>query len=263
MRFLCLHGIGTGNAILEAQLYMIKRQLPGHEFVFFQGELETPPAPGVDKFFPGPYYSYFTVPSPDTVLEAVNRLEQFIDLHGPFDGILGFSQGAALAASYLLYDANRPYPHAEFRCAVFFCAIQCWDLESPGFTLDKEGHCRTIAEEGKSSEVLGKTDNITSLFGAADHPLLCRQWNAATPLLWPYGKAPMRLDPLAQISLPSLHIVGAKDPYRADALALQTHCATGKAQIVETAAGHEIPRDPVLVRKVAQFLHTAPCSARK
>lgn len=46
MRFLCLHGIGTGNAILEAQLYMIKRQLPGHEFVFFQGELETPPAPG-------------------------------------------------------------------------------------------------------------------------------------------------------------------------------------------------------------------------
>ncbi|GKZ39250.1 hypothetical protein AbraIFM66950_012173 [Aspergillus brasiliensis] len=260
MRFLCLHGIGTGNAILEAQLYMVKRQLPGHEFVYFEGELETPPAPGVEMFFPGPYYSYFTVPSPSAVLDVVNRLEQFIDLHGPFDGIIGFSQGAALAASYLLHDANRPCPQTAFRCAVFFCAIQCWDLDSPGFTVDQEGHCRSIAGEGSPPDLVWTTDKLTSVFSSADHPLLCREWNADTPLLWPYGKAPRRLGPLAQISIPSLHIVGAKDPYRADSLALQTYCMTDKTQMVETAAGHEIPRDSILARKVAQFLHTAPRS---
>jgi hypothetical protein len=125
------------------------------------------------------------------VLEVINRLEQFIDLHGPFDGILGFSQGAALAASYLLHDADRSCPRAEFRCAVFFCAIQCWDVDSPGFTLDKEGHCRAIGAEGNSSELQWKTDEVTSVFSAANHPLLRRDWDEATPLLWPYGKAPM------------------------------------------------------------------------
>ncbi|TGO25151.1 hypothetical protein BPAE_0086g00160 [Botrytis paeoniae] len=258
MRFLCLHGIGTGKAILEAQLFMIRRQLPGHEFVFFQGEMETSPAPGVEMFFPGPYYSYFTVPSPNAVLAAIDRLEDFIDTQGPFDGILGFSQGAALAASYILHNSTRQHPRDDFRCAVFFCAIQCWDLDSPGFTLSYDGKCRSLGGPSKPPKVVCSTDDITSVFGAAYHPLLKGNWDSETELLWPFGRSPLRWSPLGCINIPTLHVIGSKDMYRGDSTILTKFCTAANAHIVETNGGHEISRDPAMVRKVSNFLQTAP-----
>ena len=40
---------------------------------------------------------------------------------GPFDGIIGFSQGAALAATYLLrFSQEKPHEPLPFKCAIFF-----------------------------------------------------------------------------------------------------------------------------------------------
>jgi len=131
MRFLCLHGMGTSSQIFEAQLSRIKDQLEGHhDFVFLQGEVETDPAPGIKEFYPGPYYTYFEVPTKCQVQEALELLEEFIEDEGPFDGVIAFSNGAAVAASYLLQDSKRPSPQHPFKCAVFFVPL-CPSILTP------------------------------------------------------------------------------------------------------------------------------------
>ena len=52
---------------------------------------------------------------------ALSQLAQFISEEGPFDGVLGFSQGAILAATYLIqFSQNHPSRPLPFQCAIFF-----------------------------------------------------------------------------------------------------------------------------------------------
>jgi hypothetical protein len=58
-------------------------------------------------------------------------LQSVIEEDGPYDGIIGFSEGAALAASYLLSKEYRAalgdvdvYPENELRLAVFFNSVK-------------------------------------------------------------------------------------------------------------------------------------------
>ncbi|KAM7213833.1 hypothetical protein V8F06_010765 [Rhypophila decipiens] len=41
---------------------------------------------------------------------------------GPFDGVMGFSEGGAVAASLLVEDSRRPF--ARFRCGIFLSAAR-------------------------------------------------------------------------------------------------------------------------------------------
>lgn len=43
-----------------------------------------------------------------------------VESQGPFDGIMGFSEGGIVAATLLLEDARRPF--ANFKCGIFFSA---------------------------------------------------------------------------------------------------------------------------------------------
>ena len=47
---------------------------------------------------------------------------------GPFDGIIGFSEGAIVAADVLLEQARNPTAH-PFKCGIFFCGGAPWDYE--------------------------------------------------------------------------------------------------------------------------------------
>ncbi|PYI30057.1 hypothetical protein BP00DRAFT_426927 [Aspergillus indologenus CBS 114.80] len=47
-----------------------------------------------------------------------------IEAEGPFDGVIGFSQGASLALSILYHhEISHPSRPPPFRFAVFFCAV--------------------------------------------------------------------------------------------------------------------------------------------
>lgn len=58
--------------------------------------------------------------SPRATAKALNDLNTFIEDNGPFDGIMGFSHGGAVAASYIL-DRQIRYRHlpAPFSFAIF------------------------------------------------------------------------------------------------------------------------------------------------
>ena len=104
-------------------------------FHFVEGELEAPPGPGVEGFYEGPFFNYYKWPrsihdDDSSIQEAYSLLYETIEEEGPFDGILGFSHGGALAAGFLAHHATQnPYDSPPFRCAVFFNAVPPFQMK--------------------------------------------------------------------------------------------------------------------------------------
>ncbi|KAL8145451.1 uncharacterized protein LOC141706988 isoform X2 [Apium graveolens] len=103
-RFLCLHGFRTSGLILKTQL----DNWP--ELVLDKLDLVIPDAPfpctgksGVDGIFDPPYYEWFQSNQELTEYtnfdECLDFIQEFMIKHGPFDGLLGFSQGSLLSAA--------------------------------------------------------------------------------------------------------------------------------------------------------------------
>ena len=76
------------------------------------------------------YYQYYDYKSASSVSNAVSQLEIYINEEGPFDGIIGYSQGASLAATYLLKCCqDHPSQPLPVKCAVFISG-GCFDPQS-------------------------------------------------------------------------------------------------------------------------------------
>jgi predicted esterase len=82
--------------------------------------------------FRGPYYSWCLMSSDNKLVDyesaqqALDLVQNIIAEDGPFDGIMGFSQGAALALGLLLrYATDHPLDPAYAICkfAIFFSCV--------------------------------------------------------------------------------------------------------------------------------------------
>ncbi|KAJ5794583.1 DUF341 domain protein [Penicillium paradoxum] len=139
MRILCLHGMGTNSQIFEAQTALLRASVIAElntecEFVFVDGEIETEPRNGVEKYYDGPFLSYYDWDSATSLRNAYQLIDELIDEQGPFDGIMGFSQGGSLATSFLLYHmATCPSEPVEllFRFAIIICSGNPFDARGP------------------------------------------------------------------------------------------------------------------------------------
>ncbi|KAL4747555.1 hypothetical protein BDW72DRAFT_196632 [Aspergillus terricola var. indicus] len=131
-RILCLHGIGTNSKVFEAQTApaALRYQLgDSYEFEFIEGSYLWPAAPGIASCFgTDQYYRSYVDESPASVLKAVRDLARYAvsSETGPFDAVMGFSLGAALALTLLLHadmpDVLGPARKILFRSAIFLCA---------------------------------------------------------------------------------------------------------------------------------------------
>ena len=71
--------------------------------------------------FDPPYFAYYEDAAVAGTAKAHKLLEEAIEIDGPFDGIVGFSQGAGLALSYLLHHRiTNPEAPPPFKFALFF-----------------------------------------------------------------------------------------------------------------------------------------------
>ncbi|KAM5436780.1 hypothetical protein McanMca71_001894 [Microsporum canis] len=133
MRILCLHGVGSSGAVLEAQMANLQRELdPSFELVFVDGPFECERGPGVPEYISGPFYSHTQGYSPAQIAQAVDYLEDLLEDEGPFDGIFGFSQGAALTLSYFYrQQASASSLRARFAC-LFSAVMPCSPDEGMG-----------------------------------------------------------------------------------------------------------------------------------
>lgn len=66
------------------------------------------------------YFNYFDLHSTQSMMTALAQLDAYIGLEGPYDGILAYSHGAALAATYIIQQAKQhPARPPSFKCAIF------------------------------------------------------------------------------------------------------------------------------------------------
>ncbi|KAK9664487.1 hypothetical protein RND81_14G045800 [Saponaria officinalis] len=101
MKILCLHGFRTSGAFLKKQISKWDPSIFAHFDLDFADGLY--PAGGrsdIEGIFPPPYFEWFQFNKEFTEYtnldECISYLCEYITTNGPFDGLLGFSQGATL-----------------------------------------------------------------------------------------------------------------------------------------------------------------------
>ncbi|KAI8626580.1 hypothetical protein F5Y19DRAFT_220925 [Xylariaceae sp. FL1651] len=119
-------GRGTTAKIFEMQTARIRQALGrDHEFVFANGNVLTEPDAGAAAVS-DEYFGYVG----DSISQYEDLYHDLLDLvkaQGPFDGLMGFSEGGAVAAWMLLENSRHPLTFGSFKCAIFFSAAVPFD----------------------------------------------------------------------------------------------------------------------------------------
>lgn len=79
------------------------------------------------------HFAYFDPFSTSSYIEALDQLAVYVSAEGPFDGVLAFSQGAGLAATYILRTRLQdPTQKPPFKCAFFLSSVGVYDVSACG-----------------------------------------------------------------------------------------------------------------------------------
>ena len=125
-RILCLHGWRTSGKILFMQTAAMQYHIPlNFEFIDAPHSASGPPVEGISLYYPNqPYYEWHLRPNEsEDISLAVNESMRLViskmQKDGPYDGILGFSQGGGMVTRlcHLLQTLNSSYgeiPHFKF-----------------------------------------------------------------------------------------------------------------------------------------------------
>ncbi|KAI0974393.1 serine hydrolase-domain-containing protein [Xylaria arbuscula] len=128
MKFLCIHGTGSNSRIMRVQIAPMRHELEdGHEFDFVEGVGTAPMSQDVAALA-SPDQSFYAFYDPSDyhgLRLAVDQLTSFVENEGPFDGVIGFSGGAVVAAMCIL-DKQRRTDRAglPFRYAIFVSSAE-------------------------------------------------------------------------------------------------------------------------------------------
>ncbi|KAK5957875.1 hypothetical protein OHC33_001064 [Knufia fluminis] len=271
MKVLCLHGYGTNIAVLENQLSTIASNVNDIDFEYVNGQIESSKARGLGAFTTGPFWCYYDSFAPSKVREAHEMITEIIEDEGPFDGILGFSQGASLAVAYLLqHEIDHPGQPAPFKFALIFSSVI-------SFTPD-DSYCMDVLHGLNDEEIekLAAFPNVDlsilspdakTLFGtmvkalnagieggflhAHPDPDVFRRRDSSM--------IPRILHPALireRIRIPTVHVVGKMD----DPLMLEQSelvfqlCDVKFSKWLEHSAGHDVPRTPEDAKAVCKAL---------
>ncbi|KAF7829978.1 dihydrofolate reductase [Senna tora] len=101
-KVLCFHAFRTSGAIFKKQVYRWPEAVTKNlDLVFLDGPFPAQGKSDVEGIFEGPYFEWFQYSKYQNFDECVKYVEDYMVEHGPFDGFLGFSLGATLAAGLL------------------------------------------------------------------------------------------------------------------------------------------------------------------
>ena len=186
----------------------------------------------MESFFPGPYFCYYDLPTDDLVRQAQVYIEEIIEEEGPFDGVIGFSQGAALAASIMLEHAKKNPFNDIFKLAIFAGASLPFETSSTSALIHRPIMQREDSGSSESS-LDDEVDPYTSWRIPKDF------WDPIGPIL---GRYHPERTPTARIRQPTLHLIGDQDEYASQGQMLTKMCM-GQATVIRHPEGHRIPRD--------------------
>ncbi|KAL5712598.1 hypothetical protein ACHQM5_014754 [Ranunculus cassubicifolius] len=112
MKILCLHSFRTSGKFLQSQINKKwdSSILSHFDMVFPDGTFPAREKSEIEGIFPPPYFEWFQFDKDfirhHNLDKCISYLCEYITTNGPFHGMLGFSQGATLAALLLGYQAQ-------------------------------------------------------------------------------------------------------------------------------------------------------------
>ena len=237
-RILCLHGGGVNAEVFELQMRAVIAALKHHfRFVFANGPFLCDAGPGIVPVYKdyGPFRRWFRwMPEHEDIDDesAIEEIRYSLRTAmegdkvgtGPFVAILGFSQGAKLAAS-LLFEQ------------------QLQSLQS------------------HESEKLGKGSKFETNFRfgvllAGRAPIISLSERSANMGLGSAGEVPgdkefKELDEKDRLKIPTIHVHGLKDPgLELHRKLLKGYCDQSHTSLVEWDGEHRVPVQTVDVAAV-------------
>lgn len=192
-------------------------------------------------------------------------LWSIIEEDGPYDGVIGFSQGAALAASFLLchkyikkHSASRGNAGDPFKVAIFFNSVM---LISPSESIGIDIGSRLQDQATKHDKFLRGDDSSSSTTTTStpssthSDEYLFEELaieNHGTEV-WSniFGFPPEAF--YGRIETPTLHIIGKQDQFAEHAHTLVELCRPDKAETILWDGGHEIPRTTAVLDECAEI----------
>jgi hypothetical protein len=88
-----MHGSAINSAIFQAKTTRLRSLLPPeYTFIWMDGDFHVPAQKELSDVYPGPYLSHLGDFTTRGVANAVAKVEDFIQSHGPFDGIMGICE---------------------------------------------------------------------------------------------------------------------------------------------------------------------------
>ncbi|KAL4971258.1 serine hydrolase FSH [Aspergillus desertorum] len=245
------------------------------EWVFVNADYDCQAAAGVSAVYPGPYLSFYNTPYTKQIADAHEFIEEVIEQDGPFDAIMGFSQGAALAASYLFKAQARvraagssvsELGPAPFRLAMFICS------SLPFSTDDSAGvDITTLYESG--GDMITSDIAYWKSFARADRNGVRLPSSARMNCGLNGTLSDTDLDPTDRVfryhpavpdspcglQIPTVHVYGRNDPYRGQSMALEAFCRAAShdpalpdmTYSYEHPGGHTIPTLEAVSRQIS------------
>ncbi|BCS21570.1 uncharacterized protein APUU_22002S [Aspergillus puulaauensis] len=277
-KILCLHGHGTSASIFKSQTAAFRSRLPPScTFDFVSAPHPSAPAPGIKAIYPGsPTYTWYREPTPAGLREAHTWVLEYVKKNGPYEAVMGFSQGCSLVATMALYcafDGRSGDAHGDghgdgygfpFRAAVFICGgVPLYALRDMG--LDVSDRAEEINKE-TGALLNGTAGKLSTL--AADTTLIKRGVG-----LWDGNGAALIHDPdpvnrprredvfgldftafpeWARIQIPTVHVYGCKDPRWPAGIQLAEFCPDRVE--FDHGGGHDIPRLSGVSERIAELV---------
>lgn len=231
-------------------------------FEFVDGPLLANPAPPVDHFFRGPFYAFYRTQDLESLERAHAWLLDLLKERGPFDGVLAFSQGCALASTLMLKLQRKAYDSGQeakvrqpFKFAIFICgglplsflADQGYAISDTAWQHDKQSG-QLLSSQASFAALLQNGNERWSHEGWRDVEVTHRGNDSekrVKDLILSGSMFGLDLAQVAEehkIPISTVHIYGSRDPRMGSALQLAGLCSSDKARVACHGGGHDIPR---------------------
>ncbi|KAH9329945.1 hypothetical protein KI387_002053, partial [Taxus chinensis] len=189
LRVLCTYGFRTSGDILQKQISRWDSSITDKfDMHFLDGPLPATGKSEVEGIFPPPYYERFQYNKDFTEFnnldKAFSLIVDYMEKNGPFDGLLGFSQGAMLCAAVVCYQPKgamlRNHPPISFIISI--SGVKFRDREMSAFLYPPHIKCPSVHVTGAKDYVKELSQELIQAF---ENPLVIRH---------PHGHVVPKLD---------------------------------------------------------------------
>ncbi|KAI0414488.1 serine hydrolase FSH [Xylaria grammica] len=250
MKILCLHGGNQSGQIFRLQLGKTVRAIEESAetkvtFDFADAPIQCPGSSSGQKSDQRIEYKFFDAPTIPEIRKAREWLTTKLATDGPYDGVIGFSQGATLISSYLLYYQWYGYEDSPpFGFVIFISG------SLPLAVLRHLGVPVPLAAERVVEET--ELRHQAELGPSSPHVSLARRamFNSDDCFGLNLNRVPLEL----KIRIPTVHVWGVNDPGFPTSIHLAGLCDPYIRKVHTHGGTHEVPQGMEDAQQLSQLL---------